>query len=97
LNYSTRTEKAYVYWARFFIRWHGLRHPREMGGTEVETFPSYLANERKGSVSTHHPAVRRVTNLDFNRRLIAMREPGMASDQPCCALHARHRMHGFGP
>lgn len=23
LHYSLQTEKAYVYWARFFIRWHG--------------------------------------------------------------------------
>lgn len=54
LNYSIRTEKAYVYWARFFIRWHGLRHPRELGGPEVEAFLSHLANQRKVSVSTHH-------------------------------------------
>ena len=37
---------------RFFIRWSALqgvdmRHPREMGVTEVETFLSMLANERK--------------------------------------------------
>ena len=36
LHYSIRTEEAYVYWARQFIRWHGLRHPREMGAPEVE-------------------------------------------------------------
>ena len=29
LHYSLRTEKAYVYWVRFFVRWNGLRHPRE--------------------------------------------------------------------
>jgi len=35
LNYSLSTEKAYLYWVRFFIRWHGrsgaMWHPREMG------------------------------------------------------------------
>ena len=39
LHYSLQTEKAYVYWARFFIRWHGrsapMRHPRLMGQPEV--------------------------------------------------------------
>lgn len=57
LHYSIRTEKAYVYRARFIIRWHGIRHPREMGGMEVEAFLSHLANERKVSVSTHHQAL----------------------------------------
>lgn len=57
LHYSIRTEKAYVYWARFFIRWHGMRHPREMGGPDVEAFLRYLANEREASVSTHHQAL----------------------------------------
>ena len=32
LHYSLQTEKAYLYWARFFIRWHGrngaMRHRR---------------------------------------------------------------------
>jgi hypothetical protein len=45
-HYSIRTEKAYVYRARFFIRRHGLRHPREMAGPEVEAFLSHRANER---------------------------------------------------
>ena len=36
--YSLRTEEAYVYWARWFIRFHGLRHPAEMGAAEVNTF-----------------------------------------------------------
>jgi hypothetical protein len=52
LHYSIKTEKNYVYWARFFIRWSGLRHPREMGVVEVEAFLTYLANSRKVSVCT---------------------------------------------
>ena len=42
LHYSLSTEKAYVYWVRFFIRWQGrggvMRHPRDMGAPEVEAF-----------------------------------------------------------
>lgn len=56
-HYSLRTEEAYVYWARWFIRFHGLRHPAEMGAAEVQAFLSYLSNERKVSVSTHKQAL----------------------------------------
>lgn len=43
LHYSLRTEEAYLYWVRFFIRFHGLRHPREMGQAEIESFLTMLA------------------------------------------------------
>jgi hypothetical protein len=31
LQYRRRTEEAYVPWCRAFIRFHGMRHPLEMG------------------------------------------------------------------
>jgi hypothetical protein len=34
-HYSLRTEKAYVYWIRWHIRFHGLMPPLEMGAAEV--------------------------------------------------------------
>lgn len=57
LHYSLRTEKAYVYWVRFFVRWHGLRHPRDMGAPQVQAFLTMLANERRVSSSTHNQAL----------------------------------------
>jgi integron integrase len=57
MHYSLRTEQAYVYWVRFFIRWHDLKHPREMGAPEVERFLTYLATERRVSASTHKQAL----------------------------------------
>ena len=57
LHYSLSTEKVYLYWVRFFIRWHGVRHPRDMGAPEVESFLSMLANDRKVSASTHNQAL----------------------------------------
>ncbi|HYD59503.1 MAG TPA: integron integrase [Noviherbaspirillum sp.] len=57
MHYSMRTEEAYVYWSRWFIRFHGLRHPAEMGASEVQAFLSHLSNERKCSVSTHRQAL----------------------------------------
>ena len=57
LHYSLRTERAYLFWVRRFIRFHNLRHPREMGGPEVEAFLSNLAIERKAAASTHKQAL----------------------------------------
>lgn len=57
LHYSRRTEQAYVYWCRAFIRFHGVRHPVEMGGPEVQAFLTWLTNERHVSVSTHKQAL----------------------------------------
>ena len=38
-HYSVRTEQAYLYWVRSYVRWHGrhgqMQHPRDMGGAEV--------------------------------------------------------------
>lgn len=57
LHYSLRTEKAYVYWIRFFIRWSGMRHPRDMGAPHVQAFLAMLASERKVSPATHNQAL----------------------------------------
>ena len=59
LHYSLSTEKVYLHWVKFFIRWQaqqpgGMRHPREMGAPEVEAFLTMLATERKVSASTHN-------------------------------------------
>jgi integron integrase len=56
-HYSLRTEKAYLYWARSFIRFHGLKHPRTMGGREIELYLSHLANNARVSSSTHKQAL----------------------------------------
>jgi hypothetical protein len=61
LHYSLKTEKAYLYWMRFFIRWNaahgsGIRHPRDIRVTEVEAFLTMMATERKASTSTHNSA-----------------------------------------
>jgi hypothetical protein len=60
---SLRTEKTSLYWARFFIFGHGLRHPRDRGAPEGEIFLSMLANERKVSASPTSPALSAVLLL----------------------------------
>ncbi|MBN8479126.1 MAG: integron integrase [Burkholderiales bacterium] len=56
-HYSYRTEQAYVEWVRRFVRFHSLRHPREMGGDEVAAFLGHLAVEREVAASTHQQAL----------------------------------------
>lgn len=57
LHYSLRTEKAYVYWVRMFVRWSGMRHPRDMGAKDVEAFLTMLSTQRRVSSSTHKQAL----------------------------------------
>ena len=57
LHYSLRTEEAYVHWVRHYVKFHDKRHPKTMGGPEVEAFLSWLSAERGVSVSTHRQAL----------------------------------------
>lgn len=54
---SPSTEKSYVLWIRRFVRFHKLRHPREMGAEEISQFLNWLAQERKVSASTQNQAL----------------------------------------
>ena len=56
-RYSLRTEQAYVYWIRRYIRENGMRHPREMGGAAVERFLSELAVRDRIAPSTQNQAL----------------------------------------
>ena len=56
-HYSLRTEQAYVGWIRRFILANGKRHPREMGGPEVERFLSSLAVQGRVAASTQNQAL----------------------------------------
>jgi integron integrase len=62
-HYSIRTEKSYVYWVRFFVKFHQLRHPKQMGAREVQAFLSHLANERKVAPSMHRQALAAILYL----------------------------------
>ncbi len=63
MHYSLNTEKTYLYWVRWFIRFSGLRHPREMGRPEIEAFLTMLANERRAAPSTHRQALSAILYL----------------------------------
>ena len=54
---SRRTEEAYVYWTRRFVRFCGLRHPSELGDAEVQRFLGHLVGDRKLSAATQQQAL----------------------------------------
>jgi integron integrase len=56
-HYSRRTERAYAGWVRWFILFHGKRHPDDMGERELSGFLSHLAVAGKVSASTQNQAL----------------------------------------
>jgi integron integrase len=56
-HYTIRTERAYVDWVKRFVRFHGMRHPGELGAAEISAFLNWLANERDVAASTQNQAL----------------------------------------
>lgn len=57
-HYSIRTEGAYCDWVERFIRFHRMRHPREMREREVSKFLTHLACEGKVAASIQNQHVK---------------------------------------
>src|SRR5690606_9256739 len=71
-NYRYKTEQTYVHWVVRYIRFHKMRHPREMSTPEIEAFLDHLALRRHCSVSTQRIALnalncfyRKFLEIDF--------------------------------
>src|SRR5262245_46046440 len=62
-HYSRRTEEAYVAWVRRFVKFCGMRHPRELGMGDVSRFLSGLAVEDRVSASTQNQALAAIVFL----------------------------------
>jgi len=62
-HYSPRTEEAYVYWTVQYIRFHGMRHPRELGHADLMAFLTHLATARDLAASTQNQALNAVVFL----------------------------------
>lgn len=73
---SFRTEKTYLHWIRRYIRYHKRRHPREMGGPEVEDFLTSLAVTNQVSASTQNQALAAI--LFLYRDVLAIDLPWLA-------------------
>ena len=59
---SYESEKTYVHWALRYIRFHSMRHPRDMHERHVEAFLENLAN-RSCSVATQRLALNAIVFL----------------------------------
>ncbi len=56
-HYAYKTEKSYVAWVRDYVVYHGKRHPREMGGPEIQQYLTHLAVQRRVAASTQNQAL----------------------------------------
>lgn len=56
-RYAMATINAYLYWIKFFIRYHQLRHPLSLGEAEVQQFLTFLACERRVAAKTQAQAL----------------------------------------
>jgi len=103
-HYSERTEAAYCLWVKRFVRFHGMRHPAELGEAEINAFLTHLAIEGRVSVSTQNQALaallflyrhvlgREMGGLDIVRARRPVRLPVvMTRDEVRAVLE---RMHG---
>lgn len=79
-HYSLKTEQAYAYWVKFFVRWCGrsgqMRHPRDMGSAEVmDGEASLLAKLLYGTGMRLMEGLRlRIKDVDFDRQVLMVRQ-----------------------
>ncbi len=74
-HYSLRTEQAYLYWIRRYIRASGRRHPRELDGAAIEAFLSLLATRDHVAASTQNQALSAL--LFLYREVLGVKLPWM--------------------
>jgi integron integrase len=68
LHYSRKTEQAYCYWIRFFIKFHRCRHPAQLDAKDISAFLTWLAVHRHVSASTQNQAFNAILFL-YNKVL----------------------------
>jgi len=76
-HYSLRTEQAYLGWIRRFILASGTRHPRELGGGDVEVFLSRLATQDDVAAGTQNQALSAI--LFLYKQVLRIDLPWMAN------------------
>ncbi|MDB6152157.1 MAG: intINeu [Chthoniobacteraceae bacterium] len=72
-HYSLRTEETYAGWVRRFIRFHGLRHPLELGESEIRAYLTHLAVELEVAPATQNQAL---NALVFLYKQVLQVDPG---------------------
>jgi integron integrase len=73
MHYSSKTEKAYLFWIKRYILFHRKRHPVDMGAMEIEQFLTHLAVNEHVAASTQNQALCAIV---FLYKQLFKREPG---------------------
>jgi len=76
-HYSIKTEQTYLHWVEVFIRFHNLRHPKELGPADVRLFLDHLALNKKVAANTQKVALNAIV---FMYRHVLDIDPGDFSD-----------------
>lgn len=92
-QYRYPTECTYVHWVKQYIRYHGMRHPSEMGAREIEAFLSWLATQRLCSPATQKVALNALNcfyakflEIDYGK--VFFRRPSRRPRVPVVFTHA---------
>ncbi len=56
-RYSLRTIDSYLYWIRYYIRFHQMRHPAELNTDNIVQFLTHLAVDRTVAAATQSVAL----------------------------------------
>jgi integron integrase len=56
-RYSPRTAEVYAHWVRRYVRFHGMRHPRDLDESHIRRFLSHLATAARVSAATQNQAM----------------------------------------
>ncbi len=76
-HYSIRTEESYINWIKRYIFFHNSKHPKDMGATEISSFLTHLATQKKVAASTQNQAL---CALVFLYKEVLKVEPGTLQD-----------------
>ena len=101
--YAKRTEETYLTRIRAFIRYHKLRHPKDMGAPEVVAFLDHLALQRGVAPNTQKVALnavvfmyRHILHVDlgdfghYSRSKTPQKLPVVLNDtEPWCCIKFR--------
>jgi len=83
-QYAYKTEKTYLDWAERYIRFHGIRHPKELGQAEIEKFLTHLAKSGV-SASTQNQALAAI--LFMYREMLGREFEGIQSMRAKKSVH----------
>ena len=76
-HYSIRTERAYVQWVARFLSFYKDKSPEYISAGDIQSYLSYLAEERKVAASTQNQALNAIV---FFFKEVLKRDPGDFSD-----------------